>query len=47
MGVSHHHNAGDNHNLLIVSKSFENVAKLKCIGKAVTKIAFMKKLRAE
>jgi len=29
-------NAGENHDLLIASKSFENVVKFKCFGRKVT-----------
>jgi hypothetical protein len=43
--MSCHQNAGQNHNLLIATTSFENVAKFKNM-RTVTKIAF-KKLRAD
>jgi hypothetical protein len=35
-----------NHNLLTAKTSFENVEEFKYLGKTVTKIAVMKKLRA-
>jgi hypothetical protein len=33
---SHQQNAGQNHNVLIASKSFENMAKFRCLGITVT-----------
>jgi hypothetical protein len=36
MFISHHQDAGQNHKLLIVYKSLENVAKLKHSGTVVT-----------
>jgi hypothetical protein len=31
MLLSHHQNAGQNHNMKTVNRSFENVARLKCL----------------
>jgi len=36
MVVSRQQNVGQNHNLLITNKSFENLTKFKCLGKTVT-----------
>jgi hypothetical protein len=34
--ISHHQNVGKNHNTQTATKSFENVAKFKCMGIALT-----------
>jgi hypothetical protein len=36
MMVSHYQNAGQNHTLLVINKSFENVAKFKCLETPIT-----------
>jgi hypothetical protein len=36
MVISYHQNIGENHSLLIVTKSFENVEKFKYLGSTVT-----------
>jgi hypothetical protein len=43
MVLSRHKNAAQNHNFLIVNRSFENVAKFKCLGTTVTNLNFMHK----
>jgi hypothetical protein len=36
MMLSRHQNAGQNHNIKIANRSFENVAQLKCFGTTAT-----------
>jgi hypothetical protein len=38
MVVSRHQDVGQNHNLLIANKAFENMAKFKYLGTSVTKL---------
>jgi hypothetical protein len=46
--MSHHQNAGQNHNINTANRSFENIAKFKYLGMTVTsKISFMTKFRAD
>jgi hypothetical protein len=46
--VSRHQNSEQNHNLLIAKKSFQNVAKLKCLETRVKNQNYIKyKLRAD
>jgi fumarate hydratase class II len=47
VGVSRHQNVGQSHRLLTSNEFFENAARFKYLGTAVTKITFMKKLRAD
>ncbi|PNF24869.1 hypothetical protein B7P43_G12039 [Cryptotermes secundus] len=34
--LSHHHNAGQNHNTMTTNRSFQNVAEFKCLGMTLT-----------
>jgi hypothetical protein len=36
MLLSHHQNAGNNHDIKVANRSFENVAQFKCLGATVT-----------
>jgi hypothetical protein len=49
MVITHHYNSGQNHKLLDICKSIENVAELKYMGTTINKIsiAITKKLRAD
>jgi hypothetical protein len=40
MLLSHHQNAGQNHNIKIAKRHFEKMAKLKCVGMSVTNSKF-------
>jgi hypothetical protein len=41
MLLSHHQNAGQNHDIKIANRSFENVAQLKYLGMRVTNENFI------
>jgi hypothetical protein len=41
--MSHHQNAGQNHNIKIANGAFENVAKLRYLGSAITNPNYTRK----
>jgi len=45
--MSRDQHAVQNHNIMIGNKSFERVEQLRYLGTTITKVAFMKKLRAD
>jgi hypothetical protein len=43
----YHQNAGQSHDILVVNKTFDNVANVEYLGTTETKIAFTKELRVD
>jgi hypothetical protein len=41
MLMSHHRNAGHNRKVKIANRSFENLAKFKCLGRTITDQSFI------
>jgi hypothetical protein len=47
MLLSHRQNAGQNHDIKIANRSFENMAQIKYFGMTITNQNFRKKLRGD